>query len=83
MTNILKTLAEQTANFVPSNPTQYLALQIAKRLSDEHALRHYLVLFEHHPEDLLLKVYRRCVSQEALTGPDFMRNFRELTLQDT
>jgi ABC-type sulfate transport system substrate-binding protein len=83
MTNILNTLAKQAANFVPSNPAQYLALQLAKRLSDESALRHYLVLFEHHPEDLLLRVYDKCASQEKLSGPDFMRTFRELTLQES
>ena len=82
MSNILNTLAEQAAKFVPSNPTQYLALQIARRLSDEVALRHYLVLFEHHPEDLLLKVYHRCALQDKFTGPDFMRTLRELTLDE-
>ncbi len=82
MTNILNTFAEQTAEFTPNSPTQYLALQIARRLSDVDALRHYLVLFEHHPEDLLLRVYHRCCAQETLTGPDFMRTLRELTLQE-
>jgi hypothetical protein len=83
MTNILNALAKQAGKFVPSNPTQYLALQIAKRLSDENAVKHYLVLFEHHPEDLLLRVYHKCASQEKLTGPEFMRTFRELTLQES
>ena len=81
MTNILNTIAEQTTKFVPSNPTQFLALQIARRLSDEGALRHYLVLFEHHPEDLLVRVYHRCAKQQRLTGPEFMRSFRELTVE--
>ena len=83
MTNILNTLAEQAATFVPSNPTQYLALQIARRLSDESALRHYLILFEHHSEDLLLRVYYKCTEQKSLTGPEFMRTLRELTTQET
>jgi hypothetical protein len=82
MTNILNALQHQSAEFTPNNPTQYLALQIARRLSDESALRQYLVLFEHHPEDLLVRVYHRCSAQEKLTGPDFMRSFRELTLQE-
>jgi hypothetical protein len=83
MTNILKTVARQVGKFVPSNPTQYLVLHVARRLSDEMALRHYLVLFEHHPEDLLLQVFRKCSAEQKLTGADFMRNFRELTLQET
>jgi hypothetical protein len=73
MTNILNTVARQVGKFVPSNPTQYLVLQVVRRLSDETALRHYLVLFEHHPEDLLLQVFRRCCAEEELTGADFMR----------
>lgn len=81
MTNILNAIAKQSAHFVPSNPTEYLALQIARGLSDEPALRHYLILFEHHPEDLLIRVYRQCVKEQKLTGPDFMRSFRELTAQ--
>jgi hypothetical protein len=83
MTEILKTLAEQNGTFVPGKPGQYLALQIARRLSDESALRHYLVLFEHHPEDLMLQVFRRCSAEEKLTGADFMRTFREITLEDS
>jgi len=83
MTDILNTVARQAGKFVPCNPTQYLALQVVRRLSDGAALRHYLVLFEHHSEDLLLQVFRRCCVEEKLTGPDFMRAFRELTMQET
>ena len=83
MTNILNTVARQVSKFVPSNPTQYIAMQVARRLSDEAALRHYLVLFEHHPEDLLLQVFRRCAANHKLTGTEFMRTFRELTTQET
>jgi hypothetical protein len=83
MTNILNTVARQVGKFVPSNPTQYLVLQVARRLSDETALRHYLVLFEHHPEDLLLQVFRICAASQQLTGAEFMRTFRELTMQAT
>jgi hypothetical protein len=82
MTNILNAIAKQSASFIPSNPTEYLALQIARRLSDETALRHYMILFEHHPEDLLLRVYRHCAKEQKLTGQDFMRTFRELTVQE-
>jgi hypothetical protein len=83
MTNILNTVARQVGKFVPSNPTQYLVLQVVRRISDETALRHYLVLFEHHPEDLLLQVFRRCCADRKLTGADFMHAFRELTMQET
>jgi hypothetical protein len=83
MTNILNTVAKQVSKFIPSNMTQYLVLQVARRLSDEMALRHYLVLFEHHSEDILLQVFRKCSAEQNLTGTYFMRSFRELTLQET
>jgi hypothetical protein len=83
MTNILNTVARQVGEFVPGNPNQYLVLQVARRLSDESALRHYLVLFEHHPEDLMLQVFRKCRADQKLTGIDYMRIFRELTMQET
>ena len=81
MTDILNTVAEQASHFTPSNPTEYLALQIARKLSVTDELRQYLVLFEHYPEELLLSVFRRCSESEALDGGSFLRNFRELTMQ--
>jgi hypothetical protein len=81
MTNILSTVESQTSRFIPSKPKEFLALQLAKRLSDTDSLRSYLVLFEHHPEDLLLQVYRRCHSEEKLTGESFLQTLREITTQ--
>jgi hypothetical protein len=81
MSNILSTVASQSAHFIPSNPTEYLALQVARKLGDIGAFRQYLVLFEHYPEDLLLRVFRRCSDGETLSGEQYMRTFRELTLQ--
>ena len=81
MTDILKTVAEQMSHFIPSRPDEYLALQIARKLSDMNELRQYLVLFEHYPDDLLLTAFRRCSESETLTGEQYMRTFRELTMQ--
>jgi hypothetical protein len=81
MSNILNTVASQSAHFIPSNPTEYLALQVAKKLGDIGAFRQYLVLFEHYPEDLLLRIFRHCSESETLSGEHYMRAFRELTLQ--
>ena len=81
MSNILSRVAKQSAHFIPTNPTEYLALQVARKLGDLAAFRQYLVLFEHYPEDLLLRVLRRCSESETLTGEQYMRTFRELTLQ--
>jgi hypothetical protein len=81
MSNILSRVANQSAHFIPTNPTEYLALQVARKLGDLSAFRQYLVLFEHYPEDLLLKILRRCSESETLSGEHYMRIFRELTLQ--
>ncbi len=81
MKNILSRIAKQSQYFTPASPTEYLALQVARKLGDVNAFRQYLVLFEHYPEDLLLTVFRQCAESETLTGAQYMRNFRELTLQ--
>jgi hypothetical protein len=81
MRNILSRVAKQSQHFTPTSPTEYLALQIARKLGDITAFRQYLVLFEHYPEDLLLTAFRRCSESETLTGEQYMHTFRELTLQ--
>lgn len=81
MSNILSRVANQSTHFIPENPAEYLALQVARKLGDLIAFRQYLVLFEHYPEDLLLRIFRRCSESETLTGEQYMRTLRELTLQ--
>ena len=78
MSSILEKMSDSHGPFRPSNTREYLALQIAKRLSDTAAVRHYAVLFEHHPEDRLIGIYRRCATEGRLTGEHFMRELREL-----
>lgn len=78
MTNILEKVAQSSGRFTPTNTQEYLALQIARRLSDLGAVRHYAVLFEHHSENLLLDIYRRCENRDQLTGEEFMKNLRSL-----
>jgi hypothetical protein len=81
MTEILDTVAEEVSHFTPSNSTEYLALQFARKLSNTDKLRQYLVLFEHYPEEVLLSAFRRCKDSETLDGESFLRHFRELTMQ--
>ena len=78
MTNILERVATMSKRFTPSNSQEYLALQLARKLSDLEAVRHYAVLFENHPEHLLLNLYRKCQSANTLTGEQFMKNLRTL-----
>ena len=76
MSNILEKVADSLGRFSPSQPREYLALQIARKLNDLEAVRHYAVLFEHHPEDLLIEIYRRCAKEGRLTGEHFMSSLR-------
>jgi len=78
MSNILEKIADSFGPFRPSNTREYLALQIAKKLSDVQSVRHYAVLFEHHPEDRLVNIYRRCAREGRLTGKAFMGAFSKI-----
>lgn len=83
MTDILGTLAKQRRQFVPDKPMDYLALQLARKLSDEEAARYYRTLFEHHPASLLLRAFRQCCGQGKVSGPEFIRVVRELTKSES
>jgi hypothetical protein len=74
---ILDEVANSLGRFMPTKPRDYLALQIARKLGSLDAFRHYLVLFEHYPEDLLVNIYRRCQSAGRLTGECFMELLSE------
>ncbi len=78
-TSILDRVAASAAHFAPSTPEQFLALQMSRKLGDEAVFRHYLVLFEHYAEELLLNIYHRCVDDGVPTGEHFMRLLREVT----
>jgi hypothetical protein len=76
MTEILRRVADYLKRFTPSTPTEYVAVQIARKLDDVTAVRHYLVLFEHYPEDLLVDVFKACAGDGLLSGEQFMRELR-------
>lgn len=78
MINILEQVAKASDRFSPSNPKEYLALQVARKLSDVGAVRHYAALFERHDQSRLLDVYRRCSERGTLTGPHFMNSVKAL-----
>jgi len=77
MSSILTRVADSLGRFTPSKPREYLALQIARKLNDTSAVRHYAVLFEHHPEERLVAIFRRCASEGRLTGEQFMSELRK------
>lgn len=83
MSGILEAVARERRKFVPSKPIEFLALQLARKLSDEEAVRFYLTLFERHPRHLLLRIYRECANEGKLTGREFVSRLRQLTNKDS
>jgi chromosomal replication initiation ATPase DnaA len=81
MTDILNTMATQVNACIPNTPMEYLAIQMARRLNDLEHVRNYLVLFEHYPEELLIKIFRTALEQENPSGETFLSILRELTMQ--
>jgi hypothetical protein len=78
MTDILDTVAKTRGKFIPSKPLEYTALQLARKLSDEEAVRYYLTLFDRHEPQVLLRAFRQCRQKGNLSGPEFVRLLREL-----
>jgi hypothetical protein len=74
---ILDRVADSLGRFTPAKPRDYLALQMARRLGNLDAFRHYLILFEHYPEELLMNIYRHCQDAGRLTGECFMELLSE------
>lgn len=79
MIKILDRVADSLGRFMPAKPRDYMVLQMARKLGNLDAFRHYLILFEHYPEDLLLNIYRRCQQSGRLTGECFMQFLSEQT----
>jgi len=79
MTNILNTVADYYGRFRPSKPSEFLALQLARRLKDESAFRHYLGVLERHPQELVLRAYQYCATNDRLSGEQFIAKLKTLT----
>jgi hypothetical protein len=52
----------QPEQFIPSSVDEYFALQLARRLDDDAAVRLYLHYVEHHPSNHLLNIYSKAKS---------------------
>ncbi len=65
---------------IPRTPHEYMALQIARKLSDMGHIREYRVLFENFPEENILLAFRRARSRNELNHEGFLSAFRSLTM---
>lgn len=80
MSGILDRVAQSSGQFLPNDVLQFLALRIAHHLGDLSSLGRYLVLFEHYPQELLLKAYSEALKAGGV-GEQFFAAFRKLTNQ--
>ncbi len=79
MTNILEQMVKTPSRFTPSNAAEYLALQIARKLSDLEAVRSYAALSEKYGEEHILDIFHRCAEENTLTGQSFMHLLKTVT----
>jgi hypothetical protein len=78
MTSILDICLEQQFR-TPTNPREFLALQIARKLGDLDRARDYAVLLEHFPEHIVLSAFQRARARAKLTREGFLEAFQEAT----
>lgn len=76
MTNILERVAHSGQPFVPQSPSQFLALQIARKLGTIGQVREYAILLEHYPEKLIAKAFHACRERGDPSHDSFLQAFR-------
>jgi len=79
MTSILNQVAEAQSHFEPAMPKEYLALQIARKLNDLEHLRHYLVLLEHYPEELIVRCFHLAINSNGNHADSFHQALQSIT----
>jgi hypothetical protein len=79
MTEILERMLEAQRQ-APRSPLEYLALQIARKLSAMEHSREYGVLLENFPAEIVLHAYRRARGRNDLSHEGFLSAFRSLTM---
>jgi hypothetical protein len=64
MPNILDKVARDLSEFRPATPTQYVALQVARKLNRLHKVRVYAALFERYTLDLLVRSFHKVMQDQ-------------------
>ena len=76
MPNILDRVAAQRySDFRPQTVQEFFALQLARKLGDSVAVRHYQELVAEHSEESLLVAYRRALAATGQQQGSLARNF--------
>jgi len=81
MTSILDRYLDAQRSFSPTSPTEYLALQIARKLSALGHVKEYAALLEHFPLETIVQAFRKAKSRGHVQHDGFLFAFRELTMQ--
>lgn len=81
MPAILDQVRKARESFCPKTAREYLALQIATKLSDTKNVLHYAVTLEHYSEQVVLRAFGRC-TRDKMNAESFWKCFREITGQD-
>ena len=78
MTNILERVARTSQPFIPRSPSQFLALQIARKLGTVSRAREYAILLEHYPEKLIARAFHVCCERGDPSHNSFLQAFRAI-----
>lgn len=81
MTSILDRFLDAQRPFSATNPQEYLALQIARKLSEIEHVKEYAALLEHFPQDTIVHSFLRAQARGRGHHEGFVCAFRELTMQ--
>lgn len=81
MTSILDRFLDAQRQFIATSYTEYLALQIARKLSEFGHVREYVALLEHFPQETVIHSFLRAQARNLTHHEGFLSAFRELTMQ--
>jgi len=81
MTNILQEVARNGQPFVPHSPSQFLALQIARKLGALSRASEYAILLEHYPEKIIARSFHACCARGDPSHDSFLQAFRAIIHQ--
>jgi hypothetical protein len=79
MTAILDRYINAPPFRTPRDPQEFLAMQMARKLSDIDKARDYIAIFENFPEQMVINAFRLAKRRGALHRESFLAAFRELT----
>jgi hypothetical protein len=81
LTSILDRFLDAQQPFIATSSQEYLALQIARKLSELGHVKEYTALLEHFSQETVIHSFRRAQARGRGHHEGFLAAFRELTTQ--